>query len=426
MTGPSVPPRAVVVGVGDELLLGRTVDTNGAWLARELSDLGFQVVRRGVVADLAGEIRNALDSGLEAADLLVFTGGLGPTPDDLTRPTVATALGRPLKEDPELVKGLRKKFQDRGYPELPPNNRLMAQVPKGARVLPNPQGSAPGLVISTPEGKSCVLLPGVPREMKGIFREGVQSYLAHAFGDRLAPVRVRMIYTTGIPESLLSQKMAPLLPQDLGPVSLAFLPDLRGVRIRFTAQGLSEEEARARFDALEAPLRELLQPYRYRAETGDLVEALGEALVEREALLAVAESCTGGLLAKRLTDRPGSSEYFAGGVVAYSNEVKVRELGVTREVLEAQGAVSGSVAREMARGVARRFGVRAGIGITGVAGPGGGTEEKPVGTVWMAVSWGGEVKVARERFPGNREEVRERAAQAAMALLLGLLENGAP
>ena len=416
-------PGAVVVGVGDELLLGQTVDTNGAWLAGQLSDLGLNVIRRWVVGDVESEIQEALEEGLRLADVVIFTGGLGPTVDDLTRPTIARALESPLREDAELLAALEANFRARGYGDLPDTTRLMAQVPDGATVLENPQGSAPGLALATGGGKACVLLPGPPREMKAIFSLGVVPYLRDAFGEALAPAFHRNIYTTGIPESLLAHKMEAFLPPDHGPVSIAFLPDRRGVRLRLTTRGVDRTEAEERFDELEGRLAHLLAPYRYPSERGDLAEALGQALDSSGVTLAVAESCTGGLIGKRITDIPGSSHYFMGGIIAYDNEVKIRELGIRREELDREGAVSRVVAEGMARGVAQRFGTRAGIGITGVAGPGGGSGEKPVGTVWYSVILDGETLARERQFPGDRESVRERSAQAAMDLLYRMLEE---
>ncbi len=418
------PPRAVVVGVGDELLFGQTIDTNGAWLAQELSGLGLQVIRRWVVADIREEIQEAVAQGLELGDLVLLTGGLGPTPDDLTRPAVAEFLKAPLEEDPAVLKALEERSRARGYPDLPPNNRLMALVPRGARVLENPQGAAPGLILDGGKGKACILLPGPPREMMGTFSKGVPPFLREAFGSRLAPAYHRVIHTTGIPESVLAREMEPLLPEDMGPVSIAYLPELRGVRIRLTVRGGEEAEARSWFDLVEEPLKALLEPYRFHAASGELAEALGASLLSAQATLAVAESCTGGLIAKRITDHPGSSRYFLGGVIAYDNAVKVEQLGVPEELLEEEGAVSESVAEAMARGVALRFGAQAGIGVTGVAGPGGGTEEKPVGTVWYAACFRDRSVVRHEQILGDRETVRERGAQGAMDLLFRLLESG--
>lgn len=424
--GEGIPPVAIVVGVGDELLLGQTVDTNGAWLSRELSELGFRVISRFIVGDIREEIQGAVTKGLEETDLVVLTGGLGPTPDDLTRPSVAEVMKAPLQEDSALVALLEGRHKARGFGPLPANNRLMALVPTGAKVLPNPMGAAPGLVLDGKGGGTVVLLPGPPREMRGTFSEGVRPFLSGRFGERLIPAYHRTVYTTGIPESLLETKMTPLLPEDMGPVTLAFLPDLRGVRLRFSVRGHPESEAVEWVKRVLEPLEELLSEYRFEAASGDLAEALGEALIQAGATLAVAESCTGGLIGKRMTDHAGSSRYFLGGILAYDNRIKVGELGVPDELLARDGAVSQGVAEAMASGVAHRFGADAGIGITGVAGPGGGTGQKPVGTVWIAATFRGKTVSSREALPGDREYVRERGAQAALALLFRLLGEETP
>jgi nicotinamide-nucleotide amidase len=329
-------------------------------------------------------------------------------------------------EDSGIIEKLRWRFRQRGYEDLPAANRRMAQVPEGSVVLANPVGAAPGLVFPSTGGKMVILLPGIPAEMRGLFSEGVAPYLMRAFGTRLRPAYHRVIHTTGIPESVLAEEMGRALPPDPSPVSIAYLPDLRGVRVRLTAQVSTEEEANARFDDLEGAIEGLLEPYRYRSESGDLAQALGIGLLNATATVAAAESCTGGLISKRITDVPGSSRYFLGGLVAYSDEVKVRHLGVARDLLERDGAVSRLVAQAMALGVADRFGADVGIGITGVAGPGGGSEEKPPGTVWYAVAVDGRVAARRERFLGDRDAVRERAAQAAMAFALARLDGSIP
>lgn len=416
------PLRAALVTVGDELLLGRTVDTNAAWLGRALAERGVPVVRRYTVADQEEEIRHAVAEASGVAELVLVTGGLGPTPDDLTRDAVACLLGRPLLEDEDILERIRRRFLERGVTELPGPNRRVAQVPEGALKLDNPLGTAPGLALESPGGV-VVLLPGVPREMKGIFQGALSAFLERRFSGRLRPVHVRFIHTTGIPESLLAQQVAERLPEGAGSVSLAFLPDLRGVDLRFTAVDQTEDEARQRFDALEAALFSVVEPWRFHAASGDLAEAVVLALRERGRTVAVAESCTGGLIAKRLTDVPGASQVFAGGVVAYANPVKEGLLGVPASLLERHGAVSGPVASRMAHGVAEALGVRTGVGVTGVAGPGGGTDEKPVGTVWYSCSVDGASATRLQRFPGDREEVRERAAQGALFLLLGLLDG---
>ena len=409
-------PVAAIVAVGNELLFGETVDTNAAWLARSLAALGAPVARKLTVGDVASEIQSAVRAALEVADLVLVSGGLGPTSDDLTRPAVAELLGRRLELDQGLVRRLEELFRSRGYREVPPLNLTQAQVPEGARVLANPNGTAPGLAIDVGP-KLVVLLPGVPRELRGIFDGDLRRVLGERFGARLLPVHHHLIHTTGIPESRLAELVEQRLPADLGPVTLAYLPDLRGVDLRLSARGVSASEADAWFARLEEAIGAVVEPWRFEAESGDVVEALNEALRRAGKRVAVAESCTGGLIAKRITDRPGSSEVFVGGVIAYDNSVKVAELGVSEDDLRAHGAVSEAVARQMARGVAERFGAEAGIGITGIAGPGGGTPEKPVGLVWLAIALDGELEAHRSSLIGGREAIRERAAQEALSRL---------
>jgi nicotinamide-nucleotide amidase len=420
----SGPPVAALVAVGNELLYGETVDTNAAWLARSLGALGISVVHKQTVGDVPEEIRGAVRGAMHRADLVVVCGGLGPTPDDLTKAAVAELLGLDLVVDEPLLDRLRERFRARGYNRLPSTNRSQAEIPAGATVLRNDHGTAPGLLMEA-EGSAVVLLPGVPREMRGIYEGDLVAALAARFAGRLVPIHHRLIHTTSVPESRLSELVEPALPEDMGPVSLAFLPDLRGVDLRLTARGVSAEEADAWFRRIEQALEPAIGPWRFESSTGDVADALDEALARRGKRLAVAESCTGGLVAKRVTDVAGSSRVFAGGVIAYADEVKVRELGVSPDDLLREGAASGPVARQMALGVAERFGVEAGIGVTGIAGPGGGTPEKPVGTVWIAVSVEGDVRTERLSLVGDRHAVRERAAQEALARLLRWLgEDG--
>lgn len=414
--------RAAVVTVGDELLLGATVDTNAAWLGRELAGRGIPVVRRYTVGDEEGDIMEAVAAAATAAPLVVVTGGLGPTPDDLTRDAVAKLADVALVEDPEVLEALRIRWRARGAGELPENNRRVAQVPEGADRLVNPRGTAPGLALDV-AGSLVVLLPGVPRELRGIVRGGFFPLLEARFPGALAPAHSRLIHTTGIPESALAQQVADVLPEGTDPVRIAFLPDLRGVDLRLTAMDMDADEAASRFRRVEEALAPVLDPWRFHAPSGDLAEAVVNALREAGLRMAVAESCTGGLVAKRVTDVPGASEVLEGGVVAYANEVKVSLLGVGEDALLGGGAVSEAVAMSMASGVARRLGTPVGVGVTGIAGPGGGTEAKPVGTVWMAAAVHGRVVARREWFAGDREAVRERAAQGVLFLLLRALDG---
>lgn len=409
-------PIAAIVTVGNELLYGETVDTNAAWLARSLAALGAPVVRKHTVGDVRAEIQGAVRAALDAADVVLVSGGLGPTSDDVTKQAVSELLHRRLLVDPDLLARLESYFRARGLREMPAANRGQAEVPEGAAVLRNPNGTAPGLALDV-DSKLVVLLPGVPRELRGIFDGDLRALLSQRFGPRLLAVHHHLVHTTGIAESRLAELIEPQLPLERGPVTLAYLPDLRGVDLRFSARGVSAAAARDWFARYEEAIGPVVDPWRFEAESGDVVEALHAALARAGKRVAVAESCTGGLIAKRLTDPAGASDVFVGGVVAYDNAVKVALLGVSQEDLDRDGAVSEVVARAMARSVAERFGTAAGIGITGIAGPGGGSAEKPVGTVWLALSVDGTVEAHLLRLVGNREAIRERAAQEAIARL---------
>lgn len=415
------PVRAVVVAVGDELLLGRTVDTNGAWLGRELAALGAPVLRKATVGDTDQAIREALSQGLADADIVVVSGGLGPTEDDRTRSAVAAELGLALEVDGAVLEALTDRYLRRGYRELPPANRRQALVPAGATVLANPVGTAPGLVMR-PRDRLVALLPGVPRELKALF-PGVAEAIREAFRPRLRAVHLVTIHTTGIPESVLAPRVEEAMVAAPAGVEVAYLPDLTGVDVRLTVRDRAGAEAQRDLAAAARLLDPVVSPYRVNAPSGDVAEAVMEALRSRGWMLGLGESCTGGLVAKRLTDIPGSSAVLAGGVVAYSNEAKTSLLGVPAEMIRTHGAVSEPVARALAEGAARAFGSHCGVGVTGVAGPGGGTEAKPVGTVHLAASVGETTRVAKEVFAGDREAVRIRAAQAALTLLLRTVEG---
>ncbi len=413
---------AAVITVGEELLSGETTDTNGAWLGKKLASLGAPVVRRWVVGDDAEAIQAALSAALAVADFIILTGGLGPTRDDLTRPAVADLLGLELRSDPGILEDMRERFRVRGFPELPTSNLSQAEVPLGARVLANALGTAPGLLMEH-AGRSVVLLPGVPREMRGIFEGVLEDIIRDRFEARLVPLVHRTLYTTGIPESVLGELVDEVRGGLPGEVDLAFLPGLRGVSIRISTRARAET-AVGLLDKAQTVLDPIVAPYRIGLERGDLVEAVADILTSRSHTLAVAESCTGGLVAKRITDLPGSSSYFRGGVIAYADRVKLELLGVGEAALVENGAVSEAVAAGMARGVADLLDTDVGVGVTGIAGPDGGTPEKPVGTVWFAVALKGHVNASHHIFSGDREAVRERASQAALLFLYRMLADG--
>ncbi len=411
--------RAAIVSVGNELLYGQTVDTNAAWLGRVLAERGIPVVWRCTVGDVDADIVDAFDAARARADLVLVSGGLGPTPDDRTKPVIAAHLGRRLVPDEGARRDVEARFRAAGLDAVPPRSRGQYDVPDGARALRNPKGTAPGLLLEE-DGCTVVLLPGVPQELRAIV-EGDVFALLDGGGVTREAVRHRVVHTTGIFETRLAEVLEPRLaslPASLTRgIDLAYLPDLGGVDLRFTTRDSDVGVAGERLERLVEALEDVLGPWRFEAESGDLAEATVRALARFGRTVAVAESCTGGLIGKRLTDVAGASDVFLGGVIAYSNASKVRDLGVREDDLARHGAVSEAVACGLARGVAARFAADAGIGVTGVAGPAGGSDEKPVGTVWIAVFLDGEVEAFVAHFPGDRDSVRVRAAQAALAAL---------
>jgi len=405
-----------IVTIGTELLLGYTLDSNGAELGRALAAAGVEVVRRTSVADRPELIREAVQDALERTGAVITTGGLGPTRDDMTKTVVAELFGRPLVLDAALLAGLEARFKKMGRWPMPAANRSQAEVPAGATVLPNPRGTAPGLWLEDPRGRLAVLLPGVPREMRGLV---VDEVLPRLIERTVAPRRVirsRTVRTTGIPESALAERVAPI-EATLAPLTLAYLPSVFGVDLRVTAWDLEAEQADALLGAAGPRLAQAAGEHYYGDDDTDLAAVVLEALRNGRHRLGVAESCTGGMVAERVTNIPGSSDTFIGGVVAYADVIKTAALKVPLETLAAHGAVSEATVRAMAEGAQRLFSVDSGLAVTGIAGPGGGTPEKPVGTVWLAARVHTDTRVVQRVFPGDRDEIRRRAAQAALDLL---------
>jgi len=416
------------VSIGTELLLGYTIDTNSAYFAREAAAHGIRVVRRATVGDGAEEIAEAVRVSLQRTGAVITSGGLGPTADDMTKPIIAELFGRGMTLDEGILESLRVRWQARGWPgELPAANRAQAMVPSGSAIIRNDFGSAPGIWLEDTDGRWAAMLPGVPVEFRGMFREQLLPMMrARADGTRAGlVVRSRTLRTTGIAESALADALDDLARDPLG-VRLAYLPGWEGVELRMTVWDEPAEHAASLLERAEAALRERVGKWMYGVDDDDLAAVVLEMLRTRSLRIAVAESCTGGMLGMRLTAVPGSSDVVEGGTIAYANAVKVRELGVREETLIAHGAVSEETAREMASGVRARFGVDVGVGITGVAGPGGGTPEKPVGTFCVGVDVRGDQRSARTRGVGDRQEVRQRATQAALDVLRRAIATGAP
>ena len=411
-----------LVTIGTELLLGFTIDTNAAEVARALAAEGVRVVRRTAVADRPADIRDAVDAALRRTGAVLTTGGLGPTRDDVTKTVVAELLGRPLRLDDALLRGLEERFRRLGRWPMPDVNRSQAMIPEEATVLPNPRGTAPGLWIDGERGL-VVLLPGVPREMRGLLVEEVLPRLVARqtrTGGATAVVLSRSVRTTGIPESALAERLTGV-EEEIAPLTLAYLPSEDGVDLRVTAWALPREDAERRLEAAATLVRSRGGDHCYGDDGADLAAVVLDAVRARRGRLAVAESCTGGLLGARLTAVPGASDVFVGGVVAYANGVKTDLLGVPSDIVEQHGAVSEETVRAMAAGAQRVFNAYCALAVTGIAGPSGGTPEKPVGTVWLAAAAGENVRALKRIFPGDREEIRRRGAQAALDLLRRLL-----
>jgi nicotinamide-nucleotide amidase len=406
-----------VVTVGDELLLGFTIDTNGAHLARELAAVGISIVRRTSVGDEAAAIAAVVGEALDRTGGVITTGGLGPTSDDLTKPSIAALFGRAMRRDETVVDNLKRLWASRGWPgPLPVSNLQQAMIPEGATILTNRHGSAPGIWIEDARGRWVAMLPGVPREMRGMLADELLPRLRSRLTGTSVVIASRTLRVTGLGESAVADKLGPLARNPEG-LSLAYLPGVEGVDLRLTSRGRSAEESDLALERGVAALRGVLGPLVYGEGTTDLADVvLGESRA-RGFRIAVAESCTGGMLGARLTAIPGSSDVVLGGVIAYADSVKMLHLGVRAETLAAHGAVSEETAREMASGVRERFGADVGVSITGVAGPGGGTPEKPVGTVCVAVDVRGAVRSARTTTVGDRGENRQRSAQAALNLV---------
>lgn len=404
--------QAEAIFTGTEMLLGQIVNTNAAFLGRELAAAGINLYRQVVIGDNLERIREAIDNARRRADLIIVSGGLGPTEDDLSREALAAALDLPLVEDPAARENITRYFTARRRP-MTGNNLKQALLPAGARALDNPYGTAAGVFLEH-GGKVYALLPGPPREFEPMVTDRLLPLL-EPYGARREVIFSRALKITGMGESAVEETVKDLLHGDNPTVAPLAKPG--EVTLRLTARAGNTEAARQLIQPLEAAIRERLGEYIFGIDDETLEGVTGAMLAARHLTLAVAESCTGGLLAHRLTNIPGSSDYFLGGLVTYSNEAKVKFLGVEPGVLAAHGAVSPEVAAAMASGARRAVGTEIGIGITGIAGPGGGTTEKPVGLVYLGIDFQGQVEVRRELFCGQRENIKWQSTQSALDLL---------
>jgi nicotinamide-nucleotide amidase len=413
--------RCEIIGVGTELLLGQIVNTNAAWIGQRLADVGWDCLRHTAVGDNEQRIAETIREALDRADAVIVTGGLGPTQDDVTREALAAVAGVSLVRQPELEQWLRERFARMGVQRMAEMNLRQADVPEGARVIDNPRGTAPGLIVEI-DGKPTYAVPGVPREMEGMLERVVLPDLAARAGEGRAIVS-RTLRTVGVGESRLAERLTPLWEEaGTGEVTLAYLASPGEVRVRLTAVGATREEAMAEIAPVEARVREELGDIVYGTDDETLEAVVGRLLRERGLSLATAESLTGGLLGGRVTGIAGASDYYLGGVVAYATDAKASQLGVDPDLLAAEGPVSEQVAAAMAAGARSAFGADLGLAATGVAGP---TEQsgRRVGTLCLGVADAVGTATKTLTAPGDRTQVRLWTCSVALDLLRRRLEG---
>jgi nicotinamide-nucleotide amidase len=404
--------NAEIIAIGSEMLTPFRVDTNSLWLTERLNSMGIEVKLKTVVGDDEGRLEETVRDALRRSEIVISTGGLGPTEDDITRKIFARVLGRRLILHDEILDKIRARFARRGT-AMPEINARQALVMEGADILANNNGTAPGMLLK--EGEcTVVMLPGPPREMKPMFDESVAPVLKQRAGELYIVRRKLSIF--GLTESRVDELAAPIYTKYKNPSTTILFKDGQ-IELHLTAQAHKSEEAEALNDKLAGQLEEVLGEYVFSRGDQTLEEIVGELLKWRGYTLATAESCTGGLLAGRLTEVPGSSDYFLQGVVSYSNEAKKDLLGVPKKLIEQHGAVSEEVANAMAVGIRKRANATFGIGITGIAGPGGGSEEKPVGLVYIALADDAQSTARKFVFPGDRQFIRTLSVNAALDLI---------
>ncbi len=403
---------AEIIAVGSELLTPERLDTNSLYLTGKLNNLGIEVRYKTVVGDNRQHLSAVLRHAMGRSGLVILTGGLGPTEDDVNRDAVAETLGRPLRENPEVRQRIEARFARLGRP-MAQNNLRQALLPEGAAWLENKAGTAPGIWLEQ-DGTILVLLPGPPHELQAMFEAACIPRLERLRGAQV--IRTRVYKVVGLPESEVDHRIAPTYTQYTNPVT-TILATLGAIEVHLRARASSAEEGDMLLNELGDKIELALGDHVFSTHGETLEEVVGMYLMMKRMTLAVAESCTGGMLSERLTNTPGSSNYFLGGVVCYSNALKTQLAGVPPQMIEEHGAVSKLVALALAEGIRRRTEASIGIGITGVAGPGGGTTEKPVGMVFVGLADGRGTQVREFRFPGGRERVRLWSTQAALEMI---------
>ena len=422
MNAPRPIERVWIIAIGSEMLTPFRNDTNSIYITEKLNDLGIEVRGKTIVGDNHVELGNELRHALGLVDAVFLTGGLGPTEDDLTREVIAQVLETPLVEDVKIVDQIRARFSSRGM-RMPEVNRRQALVPKGATLLPNPRGTAAGLWIHWRD-KFIVALPGPPRELEPMFDESLRNRLRKWSRD--VSLSRRVLRITGLAESQVEELTQPIYSRwqnKKPPIATSILATFGRIEIHLSVRAATETEGLALLDQAVKDLAQPLGSSLYSSDGRTLEQVVGDLLCARKWKIAVAESCTGGLISSRLTDVSGSSAYFEMGVVAYGNDTKIKQLGVPKLILSEHGAVSESIAAAMASGVRSKAGTELGIGVTGIAGPSGGTQEKPVGTVVFAVETSDQQELRTMRFYGGRELVNYQASQFALDMVRRILED---
>lgn len=392
--------NAEIIAVGTEILLGDIVNTNAQYISRELANLGINVYKQEVVGDNEERVLESFKNAFKNSDIIITTGGLGPTPDDLTKEMAAKYFNKELVLHKESYENLKKLFEKSGR-ELVGSNEKQVYFPEDAIVLKNDHGTAPGAIIEGEGGKKIIVLPGPPREMKPMFEDSVVPFLKKYSTGIL---KSKVLRICGIGEGIMAEKISDIINDSINPTVAPYAKEWE-VTLRITSKADTEEEASKLIEPVEREIRKRLGENIYGEDETSLEEVIAELLLSKNLTISTAESCTGGLIASRLVDYPGVSSVFLEGAVTYSNEAKINRLKVKKETLENFGAVSEETAREMAEGIAKTAGTDIGLSTTGIAGPGGGTAEKPVGLVYVGLSINGNVQVKKLELSGNREKI---------------------
>ncbi len=410
---------AEIIAIGSELLTPTRTDTNSLWLTEKLNDIGIEVMLKTIVGDDGARLEEAVGDAMRRSDIVITTGGLGPTADDITREFTAKAVGRDLVYHDDIEEHLRERFRNWGR-EMPEINKRQAYVIEGAEVLPNPNGSAVGMMAEI-DGRLLIVLPGPPRENQPMFADHVLPRLKELAGD--VHVARRVLKVSGMGESAVDEIAAPIYTQYEG-VQTSVLFNKSEVEIHIAASSSDAEDAQTTVDKLSDEIAAALGNAVFSINGESMEAVVGRLLIARSETLSVAESCTGGLIGRRITEVPGSSAYFLEGAVTYSNAAKIRTLGVSPEILETHGAVSAECAEAMAAGMRERGGTTHAISVTGIAGPDGGSDEKPVGTIFIGHAGPNGTKSLKLVLPGDRYLIRWRSSQAALDYLRRQLLKG--